>query len=337
MFEPPCCTLRFAPRFNYFRRDHLGNVREVWHASVNAYCVATGNFAGQGGNFTTQRTQFMPSGVPWETSYGSRHVNNMLYQGKRLIEMHSLDWYDFHWRWYNPTIARTTTMDPLAHLFPSQSPYSWVRNNFPNRIDPDGRACFLGDHLDNWWGGRTQQNLRLSHSDAEFVARQRAVSQGDMIITGGALTAVGGAVALGIVAPVVAPFAKMAYHTTMYGVATAGIYTMKTGIKAGALAKGAYHATMYGVATAGINAIKTGTRAYQQTNQMLWTVEGALPTASKWTVPTIMGLGATDGLIRSVAGERIPHGVPYPIKNPIYQAPSKGVQTIFHIFRNWNE
>jgi len=138
MFEPPCCTLRFAPRFNYFRRDHLGNVREVWHASVNAYCVATGNFAGQGGNFTTQRTQFMPSGVPWETSYGSRHVNNRLHNSTELIEMHGYNSSDHGWRRLHHAINRYVTMDRLAEQFPWQSPYVHANNNPIFYVDIEG-------------------------------------------------------------------------------------------------------------------------------------------------------------------------------------------------------
>ena len=61
--------------------------------------------------------------------------------------MHGLDWYDFHWRWYNPSIARTTTPDPEQERFPERSGYSWVRNNFPNRIDPDGRICHVSENL----------------------------------------------------------------------------------------------------------------------------------------------------------------------------------------------
>jgi len=53
--------------------------------------------------------------------------------------MHGLNMYDFHWRMYCPLTARTTTPDPMAELFPHVSPYAWVLNNFPNRIDPDGR------------------------------------------------------------------------------------------------------------------------------------------------------------------------------------------------------
>ena len=55
--------------------------------------------------------------------------------------------YNFEWRWYCPITARTITMDPMAELFPHVSPYSWLLNNFVNRIDPDGRVvrCTEGE------------------------------------------------------------------------------------------------------------------------------------------------------------------------------------------------
>jgi len=128
--------------YNYYRRDHLGNVREVWRAPYyhttlidhdENWLPIWANLPICG--YTVQRVQYYPSGLPWpNTQRGGR-----MYQEKEWIEMHGYDNYDFHWRHYYPAIARTTTPDPMAELFPHVSPYSWVLNNFPNKIDPDGR------------------------------------------------------------------------------------------------------------------------------------------------------------------------------------------------------
>ena len=116
--------------FNYFRRDHLGNNREVWHP---LYSFNNISFAEK----TIQRTQYYPSGLLWAESTGAI-VQNKKYNGKEWIEMHGLDEYDSQARMYYPAIMRTTTLDPLAEKYYSISPYAWCGNNPVNRIDPDG-------------------------------------------------------------------------------------------------------------------------------------------------------------------------------------------------------
>lgn len=110
--------------YNYFRRDHLGNIREVWQANRN---------------LTVQRINYYPSGLPWNSATGTgAGVQNKKYNGKEFVEMHGLDEYDSEARWYYPAIMRTTTIDPLAEKYYSISPYAWCGNNSVNRIDPDG-------------------------------------------------------------------------------------------------------------------------------------------------------------------------------------------------------
>ena len=93
---------------------------------------------GGGAGFTSQRTQYYPSGLPREDSEG-QEVQNKKYNGKEFIEAHGLDEYDSQARMYYPAIMRTTTIDPLAEEYYSISPYAWCGNNPVNRIDPDGR------------------------------------------------------------------------------------------------------------------------------------------------------------------------------------------------------
>ena len=118
--------------YRYFRRDHLGNIREV--------VSNTGSIV--------QRTQYYPSGLPWAKNSGddTGHptvANNRKYNGKEWVEMHGLDEYDSEARWYYPAIMRTTTIDPLAEKFYDISPYAWCLNNPVNAIDPDGKFAFL--------------------------------------------------------------------------------------------------------------------------------------------------------------------------------------------------
>jgi len=113
-----------ALNYNYYRKDHLGNIREVWCGTTHG---------------TSQRTQYYPSGLPWAEGEG-QEVQNKKYNGKEWIEAHGLDEYYSQARMYYPAIMRTTTIDPLAEKYYSISPYAWCGNNPVRMVDPDGRA-----------------------------------------------------------------------------------------------------------------------------------------------------------------------------------------------------
>ena len=81
---------------------------------------------------------YYASGLSMAQSYGEG-VQPYKYNGKEFVEMHGLNEYDSHARWYYPAIMRTTTMDPLAEKYSNISPYAWCGNNMVNRFDPDGR------------------------------------------------------------------------------------------------------------------------------------------------------------------------------------------------------
>lgn len=117
---------------NYYRRDHLGNNREVW----------LGSYTRDGHTYpstTVQRTQYYPSGLPWESAESDySDTQHRKYNGKELVEMHGLDEYDSEARWFYPAIMRTTTIDPLAEKYYSTSPYAWCGNNPVNTVDLRG-------------------------------------------------------------------------------------------------------------------------------------------------------------------------------------------------------
>ncbi|VBB45388.1 conserved exported hypothetical protein [uncultured Paludibacter sp.] len=121
-----------ANYYYYFRKDHLGNNREVWLANTGA---------------TVQRTQYYPSGLPWAEGTG-QDVQNKKYNGKEFVEAHGLDEYDSEARWYYPAIMRTTTLDPLAEKYYSISPYVWCGNNPVNRVDLNGMDWYEFENKD---------------------------------------------------------------------------------------------------------------------------------------------------------------------------------------------
>ena len=131
---PDETNYRYGICYNYYRRDHLGNNREVWQAD---YYNAWGHQNAK----TIQRIQYYPSGLPWAEGYNANlyNIQSRKYNGKEWIEAHGLDEYDSQARMYYPAIMRTTTIDPLAEKYYHISPYAWCGNNPVNRIDPDGR------------------------------------------------------------------------------------------------------------------------------------------------------------------------------------------------------
>ena len=119
------------PDYHYYRKDHLGNNREVWRAAYKDYrgtiVPAT----------TVQRIQYYPSGLPWTEGTG-RDVQNRKYNGKEFIEMHGYDTYDYVARGMYPAIMSFTSVDPHAENYYNLSPYVYCGGNPISRIDPYG-------------------------------------------------------------------------------------------------------------------------------------------------------------------------------------------------------
>ena len=196
-------------RYNYFRRDHLGNNREVWYASYNKW----ERNADQMGYHTviipaatSQQTQYYPSGLPWAEGMG-QDVQTRKYNGKEFVEMHGYDTYDIVWRQYYPAIARFQTPDPEVEEFYDLSPYSMCDNNMVNRTDPDGR--FWNYIAGGVAGGLMEIGTQvvantITGADKSINWKKVGVSSAE-----GALTS-GGSVALKIGATVGAAFAQSA-------------------------------------------------------------------------------------------------------------------------------
>ena len=76
------CGLNPKVSYYYYRKDHLGNNREVWRANDKK---------------TIQRMQYYPSGLPWAECENAE-AQPYKYNGKSFIEMHGYDTYDYGWR-----------------------------------------------------------------------------------------------------------------------------------------------------------------------------------------------------------------------------------------------
>lgn len=86
------------------------------------------------------------------------------YNGKELDQMHGLNLYDYSARYYEPAIGRFTTVDPLAEMYYSISPYAYCNNNPLRFIDPTGMAYSssdpnqIGNMLDHLNNGGSVKN-----------------------------------------------------------------------------------------------------------------------------------------------------------------------------------
>jgi RHS repeat-associated protein len=128
------------PAYSYYRRDHLGNNREVWCASY----IRNNSVRPEK---TMQRTQYYPSGLPWAESTG-QGAQPYKHNGKEFIETHGYDVTDHGNRGIHHATNRYTTMDRFAEKFPWQSPYAHAGNNPVNNIDLKGDSAW---NITNQW------------------------------------------------------------------------------------------------------------------------------------------------------------------------------------------
>ena len=116
--------------FQYYDRDHLGNVRQV----VRADRTTNGT--------VVQTMHYYPFGTPYAdpSTILNANMQPYKYNGKEFDKMHGLNTYDYGARQYNPITARWDRVDPLGEKYYSISPYAYCANNPVILVDPDGNS-----------------------------------------------------------------------------------------------------------------------------------------------------------------------------------------------------
>ncbi len=90
-----------------------------------------------------QEDHYYPFGLTL-SGVGKKGSNPWKYNGKEEQDELGLGWYDYGARFYDPTICRWLSIDPLASKFTSLSPYNYVYNNPTRFVDTGGAAPDLG-------------------------------------------------------------------------------------------------------------------------------------------------------------------------------------------------
>lgn len=110
--------------YQYYIKDHLGNVRVVFKS----------------GPTLIAEHHYYPYGMNMEGNYYLSGYNQKYrYNGKELVGS-DLNWYHYGARWYDPCIARFTTIDPLTDKYNFRSGYVYAADNPVMNIDFKGMA-----------------------------------------------------------------------------------------------------------------------------------------------------------------------------------------------------
>ena len=114
-----------SPNYQYDLKDHLGNVRVI--VQKNTASTATAE----------QENEYYAFGLN-VNRYDNSTQNKYLYNHKELQDENLLNQFDYGARFYDPTVIRWNTIDPLAEKSRRLSPYNYGENNPVSNIDPDG-------------------------------------------------------------------------------------------------------------------------------------------------------------------------------------------------------
>ncbi len=108
----------------YYVKDHLGSIRQTWKENG---AIVNGQ-------------DYYPFGEVLRQYTVSNPIEKYMFTEKERDKETGYDYFGA--RYYDPQIGRWLSVDPLAHNYPSLSPYNYVANNPLIFIDPDGMGIY---------------------------------------------------------------------------------------------------------------------------------------------------------------------------------------------------
>lgn len=94
--------------------------------------------------------------------------NSYQYNGKEHENDLHLGWIDYGARWYDPTVGRWWSVDPLADSYSAWSPYNYVLDNPISNIDPDGRTVLTSTAGKSFYIDDQYGDYEFEVTDAQF-------------------------------------------------------------------------------------------------------------------------------------------------------------------------
>jgi len=130
-----------APRYQYKISDHLGNTTVLFE-DRNRDGVVRANLDNPVTSEVLQQALYYPFGLQLRGTapYMPEAKHQYLYNGKELMEGTGL--YAYGFRYYDPTIARFTGVDPIADQFAFVSGFNYAENRPISGIDLHGLQYF---------------------------------------------------------------------------------------------------------------------------------------------------------------------------------------------------
>ncbi len=125
-------------QYEYTIKDHLGNARLTF-ADLNANSIV--DVPGD----ILQENHYYPFGM--NMSYGWMNNTGLIdnryqYNGKELNDDFGLNWNDYGARWYDASVGRWWSVDPLANKFSNTTPYNSFLSNPLNIVDIQGDSSW---------------------------------------------------------------------------------------------------------------------------------------------------------------------------------------------------
>jgi RHS repeat-associated protein len=118
------------PRTVYFLKDHLGSIRASVQDTTGAPVCGYDDYVPWG---------YILAGRSMSTAAEVPTATKNKFTGKEYDDEFGLNWNYFGARYYDPQIGRWVVRDPLAHKYPSWSPYVYTLDNPVKLLDPDGK------------------------------------------------------------------------------------------------------------------------------------------------------------------------------------------------------